>query len=49
MIERASGAYLSINSRDWSVRGRYQTLDAWYVSTLRREYAARYGLTCPAG
>lgn len=35
---------VQLTDTDFSVEGRFATLDSWYVHTVRREFAGRYAL-----
>lgn len=44
VFRRSGNSLCSLNSRDFGQVGTFRTLDEWYLSTLRAEYADRYGL-----
>ena len=44
VFQSAEESFVSLNSTDFRQIGSFQTLDDWYLHTLRAEYADRYGL-----
>ncbi len=43
-VDMSAGDYVALSPSDFRVLQRFSSFDDWYATTLRTEYAARYGL-----
>ncbi|MFO0933211.1 MAG: hypothetical protein U1E39_10950 [Planctomycetota bacterium] len=44
VVDAATGTYLDVDGKAWTVRSRHTTLDAWYVAVPRVAFGRKYGL-----